>query len=708
MTDILLEGCTSRPLASYLKALGVLRLVGEQRDAHACGAWRNGRFFLSTSLSRKELCDFFLHDWHPTPLVSPWNAGSGFYPKEANKKYGLDLLMESQDPRLVEYRDVICRIREWPEFRELAALPKAQAMKKRGEVLEKNKTRFLQRCRSELPEACLPWLDAACILGAGKPQFAPLLRTGGNEGNMEYTNNFMQYVNRVFLPANAQASHEWLESALFAVPTRNLPIMATGQFDPGRTGGCNQGRGFDADMAPVNPWDFILMLEGTLLFAGALARRSAADPAQVSFPFSVKYFAAGFASSGVDNREARELWLPFWVRPASLREVRRLLSEGRATVGRRQAADGLDFAQSIASLGVERGIDCFERYSFLERRGQSYVALPSGTLSVRYRPEVSLLKPVARFLEQRCLKKGEDPNTLKLARRRLKRAVFACTRTPDAHHFQALSRELAQMDALPKLPTLLESPCSELEDGWISACDDGGPEVRIAAALASLKNAGKLGPLRAQIAPVVPFAPSRWAKKDSAQSIPCRGPVLESLGSLFLHRLLLAQRFDVSPLKASVRLDPADLLPLLYGTLDMALLQDLVRAFSLVRRPISMPRSWKRPLCSQRLPYALALLKLLYTPLPRDCGLDTKRLTPELRIARLVQAHRLEEACMLAAQRLRIAGGSALFLPASFTESLRGLTSAAIVACLAVPVAPRTLLSHLYQRPAERSVHAAG
>lgn len=111
---------------------------------------------------------------------------------------------------------------------------------------------------------------------------------------------------------------------------------------------------------------------------------------------------------------------------------------------------------------------------------------------------------------------------------------------------------------------------------------------------------------------------------------------------------------------------------------------------------------------SERLPYALALLKLLYNPLPPDCGLDTARLHPELRIARLVQAHRLEEACMLAAQRVRIAGGGALYLPASFTESVGGLTSAAVLACLAVPVAPCALLRHLYQRPAERSFHVAG
>ena len=60
MPDILLEGCASRPLAAYLKALGILRLVGEQADANARGAWQNGAFLLSSSLDRQALCDFFM------------------------------------------------------------------------------------------------------------------------------------------------------------------------------------------------------------------------------------------------------------------------------------------------------------------------------------------------------------------------------------------------------------------------------------------------------------------------------------------------------------------------------------------------------------------------------------------------------------------------------------------------------------------------
>ena len=159
MPDILLEGCTSRPLASCLKALGILRLVGEQQDAQVRGAWRNGCFVLSSSLDKETLCDFFLHVWQPTPLVSPWNGGSGFYPGDNTE--GIDAITQSTDPRLAGYRAVIARIRDWPEFRMLASLPAGQARKQRDSVREEGKNIFLQRCRAELPEVCLPWLDAA-------------------------------------------------------------------------------------------------------------------------------------------------------------------------------------------------------------------------------------------------------------------------------------------------------------------------------------------------------------------------------------------------------------------------------------------------------------------------------------------------------------------------------------------------------------------
>ena len=55
-----LTGCSPTPLAHYLKALGILRLVSEQADPSARGAWRDEAFILATKLSADELTDFFL------------------------------------------------------------------------------------------------------------------------------------------------------------------------------------------------------------------------------------------------------------------------------------------------------------------------------------------------------------------------------------------------------------------------------------------------------------------------------------------------------------------------------------------------------------------------------------------------------------------------------------------------------------------------
>ncbi|MBZ4686064.1 MAG: transcriptional regulator-like protein [Desulfomicrobiaceae bacterium] len=57
---IRLPGCRPEPLMSYLKALGVFRLVAEQADPAARAAWEGDTFVLHTSLGEAELLAFFL------------------------------------------------------------------------------------------------------------------------------------------------------------------------------------------------------------------------------------------------------------------------------------------------------------------------------------------------------------------------------------------------------------------------------------------------------------------------------------------------------------------------------------------------------------------------------------------------------------------------------------------------------------------------
>ncbi|MCA9627049.1 MAG: hypothetical protein KC766_05270, partial [Myxococcales bacterium] len=93
-----LEGCRPQPLAGYLKALGVLRLVSEQADQGARGMWRDECFWLVTALDRDALWAFFLNQYAPTPLLAPWNGGSGFYPKDS--RAGIDPIAASSAARL--------------------------------------------------------------------------------------------------------------------------------------------------------------------------------------------------------------------------------------------------------------------------------------------------------------------------------------------------------------------------------------------------------------------------------------------------------------------------------------------------------------------------------------------------------------------------------------------------------------------------------
>jgi len=80
--ELHLKGCAPVPLAHYLKALGIFRLVAEQVEPSIKGYWIGDSFRLKTEMDRESLKTFFLEKYRPTPIVAPWNGGSGFYFQE--------------------------------------------------------------------------------------------------------------------------------------------------------------------------------------------------------------------------------------------------------------------------------------------------------------------------------------------------------------------------------------------------------------------------------------------------------------------------------------------------------------------------------------------------------------------------------------------------------------------------------------------------
>ena len=312
MNAIRLGGCALEPLGAYLKALSVLRLVSEQADGLARGWWDRGRFYLETELDEDGLVSFFLERYAPTPILSPWNNGSGFYPIDS--KDGIEAIARSPDERFAVYREAIERSR---------AIPGVGLDTDESTADEDERRRSIQMaCRNLLPDRCVEWLDAAIGISAeDKRTFAPILGTGGNEGRLDYTNKFMEYVADLLIAPDGKTPVEaLLRNALFGWATAGLQPGAVGQYDPGRAGGFNQGQEVETKKVPSNPWNFVLTLEGAVAWAAGLYRRQG-----VSFrsflcsPFTVKSTPVGYGSAAAKDADSAraEIWAPIWDRRAT-------------------------------------------------------------------------------------------------------------------------------------------------------------------------------------------------------------------------------------------------------------------------------------------------------------------------------------------------------------------------------------------------------
>ena len=497
-----LQGCSPTPLASYLKALGVLRLLssgansvtGEPADPQVRGWWEGERFHLRTSLGREDVARFFLHDYAPSPVIAPWNGGSGFYDND-NKDGFRPLNSQSVAKRFGHFSMALA-----------CASATLKIMGLHERPVGDKKAQLVAALRAHLPVPALPWLDAALVLSGDGLRFPQLLGTGGNDGRLDFTNNLMRRLVSEKKPfglfdassgAPSPASGGLLESSLFGAPIHALTGAAVGQFSPGGAGGPNASTGYEGGPT-VNPWDYVFMLEGASTFASAATRRYQSNAiSRASFPFTVAPSGSGWGGvEATDEADARaaEFWGPLWSRPSRFCEVAALFGEGRAVMNGRTASDGLEFARALASLGVSRGFSEFQRYGFFKRAGKNHyaaalgrrVAAPSaGAELVADLDHGGWLKRVRRFGRQ-----DNQPAAVRNAVKSLEDSLFELL-TPDCPHRSVN----AALEAIGRLGAWLRNsakgrdavtPPPLLGRQWLLRADDGTPEYRIAAALAGL------------------------------------------------------------------------------------------------------------------------------------------------------------------------------------------------------------------------------
>lgn len=792
MVELALSNCRPEPWASYVRGLAVLRLVAEQKDPDARGFFRNGCFILVSSLDRESLLDFFVKEYRPTPVVSPWNGGSGFYPKD--DKTGIERIISSGDLRFEAYSRVINQIFSWPELpnpgrsiediirmssksliadlgknfkkifdefsrdahslnaniarlgmakgkypyedifislviierlkesgewdtvkglsiedtveRKIASCSELIARVKKlrthidGQARKGMKEDILRKCRSTLPIEALRWIDATLIVDSdGEASYHPLL-WGGNDGRLDYSRTFIGYVGDLLLSMREEECRKLMANSIFGDRTDKLRINVMGMFDPGRAGGYNQGIGIESKDFPSNPWDFVLAIEGSILWASSITRREGDRMSSLSSPFTARGKAVGYASaSDMDESGTFELWAPLWEKAASMSEVKYLMAEGRAYIGRTMPKNSVQFAIALANLGVDRGIGEFVRYGILKRRGDNKVIMPLGRFKVRRIPSAHLLeeldgilKNLDRFLAQF---KGQVPASLGSARRGVDTAILETVARGSAISFKNLLAAVGRMERLigqrdPSKEPKLNRPLSGLSMEWLLTIDDGTPEIRIAGAISSIFDPG-LGPWRAHMEPVDPERPILWTEGKSNTSFG-HGDICRNLAYSLHRRILLSDRSEGShPMRASIWLHPSDAILLLRKELDEQILDDLLWGMTWIdwkRKRYSsdvlekVRNDWRQPIADIVVPRGWSMLAA--TLVPRGVKVsDEERIEvkPDVGMISLLMAGRYNEAVKAARTRLYSSG-----VPVRATMPDEGFEGMEVAASLMVPI----------------------
>lgn len=692
-----LYGCTPTPLAHYLKAIGVLRIVAQQKDPEVRGFWRDQHFCLFTTLDEAALESFFLDEYEPTPFVSPWNKGSGFYTE--NDK-GLAPVEGSKAPRFETFRRGIAEARAQLDaitktdarVRAIKDRTKAKGMSRQQKEALKDDPdykkelataeREFKRLKADLygPFALAwrgphrDWMDAAMVLSSdGEPSWPALLGTGGNDGRLDFTNTAMQRLGDLFDFASnngdaTPTARALLKTALFGTPSAALLDAAVGQFLPGSAGGANGTTGPNAE-SRINPWDFILMLEGAIAFRGQATRKlGAREDMRAAIPFAVAAQSVGYATRGREKDARGEQWMPLWKHAASWRDVSALFGEGRAQLGRSSVRRPLDFARAIARLGVARGLTGFVRYGYLERNGQSNLAVPLGRLEVAAHPRARLIDEIGGWLD-RLLREADDaPARLSTSVSVLADVVFdVLTREAEPARWQAVLVAIDDVQRIQASGTGFKvGPCPTLSAGWLDAAADESPEWRLALSLGSAARGYKDGrpfdSVRAHALPLDPKKGWRYATgadkrivKDPRVVMTGRAPIGDLIALVERRLIEASQRGDrtlplVAAYGAGARLN--DLARFLEGEVDVERVVALGRALMALNwKHVHLPRARVEP-GGSRPDEAWDTLRLCALPFP----VDDRTVATEPAMFRRLASGDVSGAVDLALRRLRSSG----------------------------------------------------
>lgn len=644
--ELVLHGVRPEPLASYLKGLGIIRLVAQQKEPGLRAFWRDDELVLVTSLDMEGLMDFFLTEYRPTPIVSPWHGSCGFYPETETVRH----IRQSHDPRLERYRAVILMVQGYLTHNGINENP---VNMKDKEMIR----RIVRELRNQLPDDSIAWIDAAVVVLDQSLAEPGILGKGGSDAHLEFAHNFMQRIDSLLLGKESDFSKNALISALAGEESSSGSVLvdaASGQFDPGRAGGPNMTAGFGGAFQ-VNPWDYVLLIEGVTMLAAQPARRLYSSATQAAAaPFSTSCSPIGYESAASKERSrtgsSGEFWAPLWTKSLSISEIQMVFSEGRSNVARGHANTGLEFSIAVSNLGIDESVHEFARFGFLQRFGKkNHLATPLGRFVVRPGQHAALLEELVPWLA-RIENGGRDelPASTVSAKRLLENNMMEYARVPSSARAQDVLLSLVSLHRVlgrGKRDDRLR-PLEPLSREWIKTCDDTSPEYALALSVAAWVATCRRIYLRELMMPVNRDERGWFAWNTGSGSI----------GKLTADPLRAMERLQEVVLAASptdgAHLGPwaaahSDVARFLDGEVDVRRTFDLIGALALVDVTAFFGvRSQRSATTAVPLPVTYCVVKPFFAPEARFVSMDgdAKLLMPTSPILSALERHDPAEA----------------------------------------------------------------
>lgn len=668
-----LYGCKTTPLSNYLKAIGIIRALSKKYPA-TTAHWENDYCVVQANITKEQMFGYFLEEYEPPPIISLWS-----YNKYEKTKAALRTMIESDDGRYKTYKNVLDEIENsvLAKFKQILDLTKVS----KADV-DANKTILFQMCRNTLHDEYVMWLDSVAVIGAEKQYFAPLLGSGGNDGNFDLAENFVKCMKLVLPPcANMNTSAKWLNSALFGDVTTLARINTVGH-NPDGSGGPNAGSGGFEGASMSNPWDYVLMIEGVLSFAGGISKRLSNIRGKAMFSFAVGASNVGYATAsandtddGQEPESKGEVWLPVWLRPTTYKELEQVFREGRLQVGGRHAKTGVEAARSVITMGTERGIDKFERYGILKRKGKQYLFINSGTIRVADDSTANLLDDLDKWysgIVSTFIKGKKSGSTLARFLRNYDDAVMRFCTTRKQHDMLKILEFVGKIERHTSILPDNYEPLQVLSSKWLDACYDGSPEFRLATSAASILYSGAVGSIRTNLECLELNKYKIWERpKNSVSFVWKEDDLLDRNMSRVLQRRAVdgqINSLDVIPIDGAIPSHIGDIGKFLNGVLDMKKIGNLILPLSCIKMYKHMDYPWRRirlGTSTESIPEAYMIMKLVCPPLRKyDIKYNTSMLG-------MLSSGRIGDAYVKAAQSLYSHG----FLPHSYSGRNKRLQS---------------------------------